>query len=238
MNKIKITIIGNSVPLRVRPNQSYPDNKTYANYLEEYLMQKYPNKEIDVINRSIGSTTIYNALNKLDEFINTSPNFFIINHGVVEASTRDIPMWFHRFINTKKENLLLFILRGFYQHFIAKYRSFFVRIRGKKSWMSLNKFEKYFIKALEILEKDTNAKIIVVPINPANERIEKELPGSFKSYLKFNQVMSQLTKDYSQSIINIDDLDLNIHCPDGIHYSKQGHELIALKLLNKINSII
>ncbi|MEA2107083.1 MAG: GDSL-type esterase/lipase family protein [Bacteroidota bacterium] len=233
MKNLNITIIGNSVALRVRPPKQYPDNKNYTKLLEKELSTQLPSHNIRLINKAIGALTTYDVIQKIDEYINTFPEFYIINLGVVDASTREIPKWLNQWINSKKENFILFLVHAFYNHLIKRYRSFFVKLRGKKSWISKKKIKKYFSELVQTLTKETNAKIIVIPINPANQRVEKQLPGSLKKHLEYNKIIEKIIKDYSHEFLNTDFLKHEIHYPDGVHYSYEGHQIIA-KEISKI----
>ena len=50
MNKLRITIIGNSVAIRNRPPQKFPNNKNYGLLLEEILQNNHPEQIVMVNN--------------------------------------------------------------------------------------------------------------------------------------------------------------------------------------------
>ncbi len=230
MKNLTITIVGNSVALRVRPTQQYPDNNNYTKLLEKELSTQLPSHNVRLINKAIGALTTYDVIQKIDEYINTFPELYILDLGVVDASTREIPRWLNQWINSKKENLILFLIRAFFNHLIKKNRSFFVTLRGKRSWISERKFKIYYTDIVKTLIKETNAKIIAIPINPANQRVEKQLPGSLKKHLEYNKIIEKIIKDHSQEFLNTDFLKPEIHYPDGVHYSPEGHQVIAKKI--------
>lgn len=233
MKNLNITIIGNSVALRVRPPKQYPDNENYTKLLEKELNTQLPSHNIRLINKAVGASTTYDVIQKIDEYINTFPDFYILNLGVVDASTREIPRWLNQWINSKKKNLILFLVRALFNHLIKRYRPFFVKLRGKKSWISKKNFKKYFSELVHTLTKETNAKIIAIPINPANQRVEKQLPGSLKKHQEYNTIIEKIIKDHSQKILNTDFLKSETHYPDGVHYSSEGHQVVA-KEISKI----
>ena len=133
MKNIKITIIGNSVALRTRPSEIYPLNKNYCKYLEEILNKNLSETNIIVTNKALGATTIYNSIINIDNFVNTFPEFFIINLGVVDASTREIPLWFYRLASSKKNSFFYNVIKFLYRVIIIKFRPFLVRLRFKTS---------------------------------------------------------------------------------------------------------
>ena len=232
LNKTKISIIGNSVSLRVRPPQKSPNNKNYTAFIQEYFDEN--NSDILIDNKAIGATTVYNVICKIDEYVNAFPDYFIINLGVVDASTREIPLWFFRLANSNKDGFVFLASRIFYRVFLMKFRAILVRLRLKRSWVSEKKYKKYFKFLIEYLLKETNAKIIVIPINKANTRIKKELPGSDKKYEKYNKIMFDIATKNNCSFIDISDLNDKEHFPDGIHFSADGHKIVAERIIEQI----
>lgn len=230
MHTLKVTIVGNSVALRNRPQAKYPLNKNYSKYLEELLNSELNNTNIFINNKALGACTTYNVITKIDEYIQTFPNFYILNLGVVDASTREIPLWFYRIASSKKDNIIYNFSKILYRAIIVKFRPILVRLRLKKSWISSRKYKKYFETLVKTLSKETNARIIILPINIANNRVEKALPGTKKKHEHYNQIMQNIAENYSQFFLNLSNLKPETHYPDGIHYSGLGHEVVAKKI--------
>lgn len=222
---MKITIIGNSVALRVRPSEVPSKNKNYTFILQESFGQKAV-----VENKALGATTISNWLKMSDYIINSFPNIYIINIGVVDSTIREVPLWLYRLSNRKIDNYLTKIFKGFYRGPIAVMRPFLSKIRGSRPWISYNKFEDSFDQLVQLILKETNAQIITLPINIANDRIEKQLPGSRKNHAKYNQVMKDITEQHKQTFLDLTDLTSEDHYPDGVHFNSKGHQVVAEKL--------
>ncbi|MEA2096431.1 MAG: GDSL-type esterase/lipase family protein [Candidatus Cloacimonadota bacterium] len=238
MKKLRITIIGNSVAIRNRPPQKFPNNKNYGLLLEELLQKRHPEQIIMITNMGFSRATITNIIHKYDEYIASMPDYFIINIGVSDASTREIPYWFAEIINNSKQSWYKTLITAFHHYCIKPNRSFFVKVRGKKSWITQKKFGKYYKELILFLQKETNARIIAVPINPANDRVEKAVPGSSENYKKFNSVIRSITDECNGIYLELDDLNSEVHYPDGIHYSLQGNRLVAEKLFDLIEKDI
>ena len=238
MKKLRITIIGNSVAIRNRPPQKNPNNKNYGVLLEELLQDNYQRKIVLIKNMGFGRATITNIIQKYDDYIASFPDYFIINIGVSDASTREIPFWFAEVLNSKKQSCYRTLFAAIHHYLIKPKRSFFVKIRGKKSWISQNKFENYYRELILLLQKETNAKMITIPINPTNERIEKAVPGSSSNYKKYNTLIKKIADECNCIYLGLDDLDSKIHNPDGIHYSIDGNRLVAEKLFGLIKEDI
>ena len=240
MKKFSITIIGNSVALRVRPTKNYPDNLNYSQLLQKKIETKLLDSIVCINNLSNGASTINEFYVKIDELIRTFPDFYIVNIGVVDASTREIPLWFYRIANSKRRNLLTTLSDAVYRNFIIKHRSLFVNLRFKRSWISKSVYKKYFDSLIHSLVKETNSQIIILPINIGNERIERELPGSQENHIAYNKVMEEIAQKYNQSFVDLSDLQSEQHYPDGVHYSTEGHEIVADRIakiiIDKINN--
>jgi lysophospholipase L1-like esterase len=233
MGNLKVTIIGNSVALRVRPPQKYPDNKNYTRQLEEILQEEIKDKTIIIENKSQGALTICGITSSSDEFIRSFPDYYVLNIGIVDSCSREVPLWFYRLANSQKDNIFYNFFSFLYRRIIVRIRPLLVYIRGKKGWICIKKFKRHFKYLMQTLLKETNARVIVIPINALSDRIEKELPGSKKNRLKFNQVIEAITNDFLQYYIDLGNIKDN-HVPDGIHFSKEGHTYIAQKLASVI----
>lgn len=229
---MKITIIGNSVALRVRPPEPFPANKNYT-----YLLQEAVGIEIMIENIALGASTISNWLDNIDSVINSFPDIYIIHIGVVDATVREVPLWFYRLATRRSDRFMNTLFRGIYRGLISKFRPVLSRLRGKRSWTSLKTFTSDYERLIHLLLKDTNAQLITLPINLANERIEKQLPGSRKNHHLFNEVIKKTTEKYHQHFLDISDLQPEEHYPDGVHFNASGHTEVAKRLKKLINEM-
>ncbi len=230
---MKITIIGNSVALRVRPPESYPNNKNYT-----YILQEYYKTKALIENKAIGASTITDWLQKNDEVVNCFPDIYVLNLGVVDATVRETPRWVNKLANKSIDNVFSWLIKGIYHGPIAKMRPMLARIRGKKSWVSHKNFEKRFRSLVGLLLKETNAQLIMMPINIANERVEKQLPGSKRNHFGFNEVIKRIAEDYNQTFLELEDLESQTHYPDGVHFNAKGHKIVADRLKTVIDKKI
>ncbi len=231
---MKVVIIGNSVGLRIRPPGVFPYNKNYGAILEELLQKEYPEKVILIRNLCIGRATIWEILQERNGILREFPDYYVINYGVSDASTREIPLWYSNIINNNKESLTKKIFSSFYVYVIKRIRPYIVRIRGKKTWVSKRNFKKYFDEVVHFLVKGTNAKFIIMPINNPSRRIENELPGSTEKYIEYNRIIKDISDKYNTQYLDTTDLTPEIHTPDGIHFSLDGHQVIAERIYKLI----
>jgi len=75
MGNLKVTIIGTSVAMRVRPPERCPDNKNYTQQLEEILQKKIRDKTVIIQNKSRGALNICDITSSTDEYINSFPHY-------------------------------------------------------------------------------------------------------------------------------------------------------------------
>lgn len=232
MRNFKVTIIGNSVALRTRPH--HPTSKNYGQLLEEKLADHYQNKHCWVNNRAFSRATILDILRLEQSLIAEFPDFYIINIGVCDAATREIPLWMANIINNPKESVLKTLFANLHHFFIKPYNAFFTRLRGKRPWVGSQQFRKSYSKLLDSLRKNTNAKIICLGINLANERIEGVVPGSAKKYRSYSTIIKDCADQVGASYLDTHDLSDTNHYPDGTHFNDAGHQAI----LERITKVI
>ncbi|MBN2891783.1 MAG: SGNH/GDSL hydrolase family protein [Bacteroidales bacterium] len=238
MSNFKVTIFGCSVAVRIRPSEKHPNNKNYGSVLEDLLFNEISKKNILVQNFGFSRATITEIYEKLENYTATFPDFFVLNIGVPDASTREIPYWFAQILNKRTDSLIKTVFSFIHSKIIKKSNSFFVKLRGKRTWLKFRKFSNYYDEILKTLVKDTNAKIITMSINQADNRIEKIIPGSSKNYIKYNNEIKKLSEKYGVIHLNLDDLVSENHYPDGIHFNQEGHKIVAKRLFEIIKNEI
>lgn len=235
---LKIAVIGNSVGLRVRPPQPYPENMTYSQLLERALFARgYVGVQVE--NLCIGRSTVREVLEQGDRIYRTFPDVYILNMGITDCSTREIPLWFSNLIFSSRTSFLRNVAAAIHKFLIIPNRKFFVILRGKRSWYGLRQFKKYYSKLIKDLLKNTNAVLLLIKINDCTRRVENQLPGTRKNIVLFNRVIDELAEIASERIrlIETDGLDPETDLPDGIHYSRQGHDKMTNRLLRVVEDL-
>jgi lysophospholipase L1-like esterase len=234
--RIKIAIIGNSVGLRVRPPEPYPYNMTYTQKMRLALAGEGICVEVE--NFCKGRSTVREVLEQGDQIIRSFPDFYIINIGITDASTREIPLWFSNLIFASRTSFARNIAAAIHNFIFLPNRRFFTNIRGRRSWINPKKFLHFYGKLVRDLIKNTNAYILMLKINDCTERVENQLPGTKRNIVHYNQIVGEIVSLAPDRIELIDTSDLNpdIDLPDGIHYSKTGHNVIAERLMMAIRA--
>ena len=233
--KYHIAVVGNSVAMRVRPPEEIPANRNYTMRLREGSAEDVGSAaSFHVVNWSTGGATVREVHKNLNDIIRLYPDYYILNLGVVDASTRDIPRWFFQIINSTNNSGFHRLMRYFHGGVIRPLRRPLVFIRGKRSWVSARTFQRLYDLLIEKLLRETNAKIIGLSINLANERVEKALPGSRRNHERFNRIIRKSLEQSRCIFLDLTDLDPEPHYPDGVHFSAEGHRLVA----ERINKLI
>ena len=233
MKKVKVVVIGNSVGIRVRPPLESPHNLNYSQLLEQLISDLSPDSVGHVENISLHRLMAGDVLESIENYITKLPHFFIINLGVVDASSREIPLWY---ANIQKKNKSFFgkAFSWFHMRIIVPNRRLFVKLRGGKSWVKLQSFTESYEKIVQTLLKETNARVIAIGINQGDKRIEESLPGSMKKYGLYNEQIASVTRSFGQLYIEVNDFLTQEDFPDGIHYNAEGHKKVASRLFEEI----
>jgi hypothetical protein len=190
-----------------------------------------------------------------EDVITFFPNLVIMHFGIVEVSAR-------RTIRPVNNKTIVnyYTNRYFYRPFTfpqSPYSFFvflsravnslvrrFASIFGLKwQWLSTKRFLMVMRSMLETIIKETNAHIIVIGVSPCSERVESILDGTRENIGKMNKGMEDLCKELGDRIHYLDPSDFMMdRCieelvPDGIHFSAEGHRLLADKLLQLMHDI-
>ncbi len=235
MKHIKVSIIGCSVAIRVRPPMKEPMNKNYGQYLQDKLSETDSNTCFTISNKAFTRATLKDIFPRIDELISDYPDYIVLNIGIPDASTRDVPKWFSDIITFKSQKSISILLATVYNIIVKPKRSIFVKLRGKNSWVNKKQFKNLYKILIEYIIKETNSKIIIIPINTPSDRVEKQLPGTKKNVEIYNKIINKLSSEFDIKKVDISDIDGVKYYPDGIHYSTEGHKIISNKIANIIS---
>lgn len=228
----RITIVGCSVALRVRP----PENRRNKNVNYGQLLESHLNNDSEFIwnisNLGLSRAISKEVLLQKDQIARSSPDFIVLNLGAVDAPSREIPLWFADILFQRNMRYFYPPIRFLYQYIIKPYlRRTLVYLRFKRSWTSTKKFKNDLGNIFSFFEKDTKAKVIVLGINQGNHRIENQLPGSQKKYKTYNDILKEEALKHDCNFIDVSDLNSEEHYPDGVHYNYAGHQEIMKRIL-------
>ena len=215
MSKDKLVVIGNSVTIRVRPEDS---SLTYANTIANKL-------KLELIHLGEGALLLEEFLKQQKHQKIPKNSHVVINFGIVDACTRPIPKSLYNFMmEIDKSSFKL--TRRLIRFMENKFRTKLVKLKGKKSWTDRDEFIQQMNNLIDIL-KSKNCSYSILGINYPNNRIESILPGSQENVILFNKELEKVN-----NYISVDDLNHQEYYPDGIHYNAKGHQLITDRIIN------
>ena len=215
MSKDKLVVIGNSVTIRVRPEDS---SLNYANLVANKL-------KFELIHLGEGALLLEEFSKQQKHQKIPKNSHVIINFGIVDACTRPIPKSLYNFMmETDKSSFKQ--TRRLIRFMENKFRTKLVKLKGKKSWTDRDKFIQQMNNLIDII-KSKNCSYSILGINYPNNRIESVLPGSQENVILFNKELEKLN-----NYISVHDLNDQEYYPDGIHYNSKGHQLITDKIIN------
>ena len=236
-NIVNITIIGSSIGLRIKPaeeDRSY--NLNYSALIEKEL-NLLSKDNYRVHNLSFTRAMIYEFLKMKDQIVQTNPNIIIFNLGAVEAPNRDVPRWVSDIVFGRSwqffRPIFLLYYFGFWGRFFRKH---LVYLRGKKPWISKERFNRELEELFDFIKQSTSADMIVLDVNAKSVKIEKALPGSLKNYIWYSNRLKDFAIEKKLNFISLSDLDPDCHYPDGVHFNRRGHEIVAERLISTILS--
>lgn len=238
MSKLKrITIIGSSVALRVRPpSDNRVDNLNYGELIEKNLNPLGSETIWLVNNLGLSRAITADVLRMKDQISRVRSDYIIVNMGAVDAPTREIPLWFSDIIFQRNGKYVYPIFNFIYLYVIKGFlRRPLVYLRLKRSWTSRKKFKRDLDKILDLLNRETTAEIIILGINKGNKRVEKNLPGTLHRYKVYDNILKEISNKWSCKFVDVGDLNSSEHFPDGVHYSIEGHKIIADRISSLMN---
>lgn len=235
-----IAIIGNSVGQRVRPPAYNREHQNYAKRLYELGRGRFVVQNFCQFSETIGS-----CLNKtFDHLFVLSPDIVIINLGINECLTRLVPRCLFPALSGMilDENRLQKMIRDRVAHLINYYAApRLISTFNLSPWYPMPVFKMKYEKLIMLLKKEFYPNIVCLGINPCTDRIEKLLPGSIANIPKYNAIIEQVAKSQGCSFVEteswIDDTNIQVLVPDGIHLSAEGHNILATKIFTEIKQI-
>jgi lysophospholipase L1-like esterase len=243
---LRISIIGNSVGLRMRPPRKGPSDRTYSERLADAGYQ--------VENRCRAGVLSSEAFAFIDdELIARSPDVVIINAGIIEVFPRHT--W--RRLNN-------YLVRNYYNNQVLgrRYQSdtFSIRfqlariangvlrrvsrfLRLSWRWEPETRFLLVLRNICEVLTVETHAHILVLGVGPVSERFLSDYPSLNAEIDALNKRIEGLIKafgDRAQMISIKDVIDMQSpesSIPDSIHFSSKGHREIFTEIERRISMI-
>ena len=229
---MKITFVGNSVSIRVRPLQK--NSSAFPFIVEKALSDKHT-FSFDLL----GGQMIDKYVSNPDYLFRQNADLIILNFGIVELSSRSVSRRFYDYLNYyTPKNKRKRSLQRIFKFLENRFRKSLVLLRGKNSWYNKELFLKDYLKLIIEVENKSHSKIIVLGINNPNERIENQLPGTKERVEYVNRTLKSKLNEQSIYFVDVNTLTNPKDRPDGIHYNSNGHITISneiFKLIEKFS---
>lgn len=244
MSKPKcIVILGNSVSLRMRPPRASSSERTFAELLRD--------EGYDVINRSQAGIMINESFSQIDDtVVASSPDFVLINFGIVELFPRRTFRWLNNLPIRNYYNNNAFSRNFFFED----YKWIFFPIHGLNwlsriiskhtgsswHWLSSNRYHTTLHSMCKIILKETYAKIGIIGVLQQQNIDNSNLVIHPSDVI--NNIGKNIAKEFSSRVFFID-LDgkasgrsINELMPDGIHFSACGHRVLYNAVSSTLNT--
>lgn len=235
--KIRIALIGDSTMQWIRPYRDHNQDYTYA----ELLLQ---NDTISVDLYITPGMMSHDALILTWQGLQAQfYDYYIFSVGINDCTPRSYPKFL-----AKMYNRILIANNFFHKLFFILYKTVTAtkiqRLLSKfhisKPWVKVKTYEQNLQKIIEILTKETDAKIIFLTVPKTSQRVEFILQNINHIIPRYNDVIKN-KKSERIFIIETDRLfaeNYTRYIPEGIHYSAEGHRLIydEIKALIKENT--
>jgi len=227
-----ITILGDSLDMtRLSENIYYKD--TYA-----YKLNNFLEKEYFVINRARRTNTILKqtiSYNISNDILCYKSKYTIIHLGIVDCAPR--------LFSEKERRILHYIKPKKIANYIIKVKShnrYFFTKNFPKVYVNLETFKlKYNFLVDQIINKTQFKKIFIINIAKTNKKNERRSYNFNSNICTYNNVIYDIYKKYKNHIQLIDFYKMteenpNLLLDDGIHITKEAHNILASILYKKI----
>lgn len=237
--RLRIVVVGPSVGYFVRPPRSHPDEGNYAELLERRLRSE--GVAAEVVNSSGWFLLVHEAFRDLETLVlRHAPDVVITNFGMGECQPKIIPTRLLRWLYTFKrpshapsrllQRLLLDPLTGLY---VTQSPRVIRALPAAPYRLSPKRFGYEMRRLVRVVRKERQALVLMINANPAGPNLERTLPGTDERSQRFNAILDRVAERHGPDTRVIDartivlDAGVEKALPDGIHFSAEGHRLIA-----------
>ena len=191
-----------------------------------------------------------------DDVISDFPDCVIISYGVVEEGLRQTVRWVNNRTITNYYLNSVFDRRCVFGSAPARLTGLVLRVMNgaircvavalgfRCHWMSVPWFLDVLERTIARVLGETSARVVVIGISPCSPRIEQRARGSSEAIAVANSVLAALCERAGERVTFVDPAGalggapLEGMVPDGIHFSAEGHRLVASALRPLLQPIV
>jgi lysophospholipase L1-like esterase len=218
---------------------------TSAGLADDTFWKSYPHRvqdhfpEIECVIWAESDNSVANIDNHFNELVlQQYPDIIFLQCGIIEGSLRILPRGL--------KNILALLPGG-------KYITGSIRNR-RRQWMKLlnifrlkfyeldlHQFESHLSSIIKKV-KENNIEFGILEIAPLSQDfINNMIPGNNQSLARYNSILVKVAKRHDVKLINSIENNHNaslndLYIKNTVHFSVEGHELIAKNIINFINS--
>lgn len=240
--------MASSVGYYVRPTERSGPARPYPELLAERLGQS--GVAAEVANHSEWFRMIHEASRTVQEaVVPYGADVVVLNFGILEAESTLLPTSLVRSVYhwNPTTNRLRSALR---RMLLLPVHLFHIRVAPKIMRrlpcfhrLSPRRFEEEMRRTVSWLRKERNALVLVLNINPVGDNVEKTLPGTRKSVDEYNAIIERVVRLQGDEWTRLIDVNCVVAdgngdgrlVADGIHYTAEGHRVVAGLLEREID---
>lgn len=245
---LRIVVVGPSVGYFVRPTRTQLAEGNYAERLE--LLLNESGIPASVTNSAGWFLLVHEAFQQIEDLVlRHSPDVVITNFGMGECQPKIIPTSLLRWLFTwkPKSHLPSRVARKVFLKRISKaYAGWGPKIIAALPRtpyrLSPARFELELGRFVAVIRKERRALVLMVNASPAGAKLEATLPGTDRRAQEYNAITARVAEGHDREVEVIDaraivlEAGQDVAAPDGIHFSAEGHRLIAEALHHRIES--
>lgn len=239
--------MASSVGYYVRPPERDGPSRPYPEVLENLLRGAAVDAE--VVNHASWFVLIHEALRDIQSnVVPYGADVAVINFGILEAESTYLPTPLVRSVyrwNSTTHSVWKPIRRALLlpvHHFHQRVAPKLMRRLPAFHRLSPRRFEDELARTVAWLRKERNALVLVLNINPVGDKVERQLPGTRGSVDAYNSIIDRVVRsqgDESTRLIDVHSVVVDGNeggrlVADGIHYTTEGHRVVAGMLADEI----
>jgi lysophospholipase L1-like esterase len=229
----RILLVGNSVALYTRPRQT--GARPYGRIVGPLLRER-TGDTVEVELWAENSLTVSDAVEALeDRIVSWSPDILVLNFGIVDCTPRIVPQRLRRrFVRARTPLHRLWLAAE------ALVRRPIVRLLGGASAMSARAFESALARLIDVARSEAGARVFCLGMSTTSVRVEWEVPGVQRQIAAFDKAIRRACQRWNAFYVDVGAMlasgDADRLRPDGIHFSAEGHAMVAEELARQITA--